>query len=106
MDQFQGSERDIVIVSLVRTDARLTGEFVRDFRRINVAFSRARRLLVVLGAADTFAAAEVRVPGARPGTTETRPAYRRVGELALRLGTCVGMDVWAERQENGRREQE
>jgi Superfamily I DNA and RNA helicases and helicase subunits len=102
VDQFQGSERDIVIVSLVRADARLTGEFVRDFRRINVAFSRARRLLVVLGAADTFAAAEVRVPGARPGTTETRPAYRRVGEMAVRLGTCVGTDVWAARGNEGK----
>lgn len=104
VDQFQGSERDIVIVSLVRTDARLTGEFVRDFRRINVAFSRSRRLLVVLGAADTFAAAEVRVPGARPGTTETRPAYRRVGEMALSLGTCVGTGVWAARREDEREE--
>ena len=104
VDQFQGSERDIVIVSLVRADARLTGEFARDFRRINVAFSRARRLLIVLGSADTFAAAEVRVPGARPGTMETRPAYRRVGEMALRLGTCVGTDVWAERREDEKEE--
>lgn len=84
VDQFQGSERDIVIVSLVRTDARLSGEFVRDFRRINVAFSRARRLLIVLGSEATFGAASVLVPGARRGETESGRVYQKILTLACR----------------------
>ncbi len=64
VDQFQGSERDVIFVSLVRGEGPLTGDFARDFRRINVAFSRARRLLVILGHGPTFAAAQVRVPAA------------------------------------------
>lgn len=84
VDQFQGSERDIVIVSLVRTDARLSGEFVRDFRRINVAFSRARRLLIVLGSEATFGAAGVRVPGAKAGEEEMRNVYQKILTLACR----------------------
>ncbi len=84
VDQFQGSERDIVIVSLVRTDARLSGEFVRDFRRINVAFSRARRLLIVLGSEATFGAASVLVPGAKRGETEAGNVYQKILTLACR----------------------
>ena len=99
VDQFQGSERDIVIVSLVRTDARLTGEFVRDFRRINVAFSRARRLLIVLGSEATFGAAGVRVPGAKTGEEDVRNVYREVLELACRSADDGRDDV-----DEGRRE--
>lgn len=82
VDQFQGSERDIVIVSLVRTEHRLTGEFVRDFRRLNVAFSRARRLLLILGSEPTFGQALVSVPAARDGAAEDRTVYREIHDLA------------------------
>lgn len=85
VDQFQGSERDVVIVSLVRAGGRLTGEFARDFRRINVAFSRARRLLIVLGNRATFGSAEVTVPTPSGGETTIR-AYERIHELIRRHG--------------------
>lgn len=99
VDQFQGSERDVVIVSLVRTDARLTGEFVRDFRRINVAFSRARRLLIVLASEQTFGEAKVEVPGVRAGAVVATTAYRSIYELAARAGACVGPEVFVNREE-------
>ncbi len=99
VDQFQGSERDVVIVSLVRTDARLTGEFVRDFRRINVAFSRARRLLIVLASEQTFGEAKVEVPGVRAGEVAATTAYRSIYELAARAGACVGPEVFVNREE-------
>lgn len=88
VDQFQGSERDIVIVSLVRT-GRLSGEFVRDFRRINVAFSRARKLLIVLASRETFASAEVTVPSASDGPDEVRPVYASLHELARSAGAAL-----------------
>lgn len=55
VDRFQGMERDIVVVSLALCgpDAKLSS-FLRTGERINVAMSRARRLLVIVGSSDTF----------------------------------------------------
>ncbi len=52
VDDFQGDERDVILLSLVRTKS---SSFISDFRRINVAMSRARRLLVIIGNADVLA---------------------------------------------------
>lgn len=89
VDQFQGSERDVIIVSLARTDYPLTGEFVSDFRRINVALSRAKRLLIVLGSGRTFDSGSVRVPSPVARQDESMPAYRKVREMAARNGALV-----------------
>ena len=52
VDSFQGMERNIVIISTVRTDKI---GFAKAIERINVAFSRAKRLLIVVGDKDFFA---------------------------------------------------
>ncbi len=50
VDKFQGSERDVIIYDIVRSsDGKSSIGFLDDFRRINVAFSRARKLLIVVG---------------------------------------------------------
>ena len=52
VDDFQGDERDIIIVSMVRNPAqgkRFDAEFIKKFERINVALSRARKLLIIVG---------------------------------------------------------
>ena len=53
VDDFQGDERDIIILSMVRNPApgkKFDLEFLKKFERINVALSRARKLLIVVGA--------------------------------------------------------
>lgn len=50
VDKFQGAERDIIIYDIVRSSKGQSNiGFLDDYRRINVAFSRVRRLLVVVG---------------------------------------------------------
>jgi serine/threonine-protein kinase len=49
VDAYQGQERDIVIYSVVRSNKQGRIGFLKDFRRLNVALSRARDLVVVVG---------------------------------------------------------
>ena len=54
VDDFQGDERDIIILSMVRNsrNRNIKPEFIRNYQRINVALSRARRLLIITGNRD------------------------------------------------------
>ncbi|OIR57798.1 MAG: DNA replication endonuclease-helicase Dna2 [Amphiamblys sp. WSBS2006] len=55
IDEYQGNETDCIIVSLVRQNSsRNPGKHILDFRRINVAFTRARKKLIVVGARNTI----------------------------------------------------
>jgi hypothetical protein len=49
VDSFQGSEADVVILSLVRNNPRNQLGFLRDRRRLNVALSRAKCHLIIVG---------------------------------------------------------
>src|SRR5207244_6030460 len=52
---FQGREKDAVLISLTRSNAEGTLGFLEDLRRINVALTRARRHLFVVGDSATLA---------------------------------------------------
>ena len=54
IDGFQGQERDVVMVSLVRSNEEGSIGFLHDLRRMNVAITRARMKLVLVGAAKTL----------------------------------------------------
>ncbi|MBW3583053.1 MAG: AAA family ATPase [Euryarchaeota archaeon] len=54
IDAFQGSERDLVVVSLVRGNPHGEVGFVREPRRLNVAVTRARKHLLVVGEGTTL----------------------------------------------------
>jgi hypothetical protein len=86
VDRFQGMERPIVLVSLVRSKQGNMGEFVRQFQRINVGFSRAQELLVVIGAAETFKRASIELPPLEGGPLSSVAVYRNIFDLAVRSG--------------------
>jgi superfamily I DNA and/or RNA helicase len=54
VDGFQGQERDIIIISLVRSNDEGQIGFLRDLRRMNVAITRARMKLIILGDRSTL----------------------------------------------------
>ena len=54
VDGFQGQERDIIIISMVRDNEQGQIGFLRDLRRMNVAITRARMKLIILGDAQTL----------------------------------------------------
>lgn len=54
VDGFQGQERDIILISLVRSNDGGEIGFLRDLRRMNVAITRARMKLIILGNAATM----------------------------------------------------
>ena len=65
VDGFQGREKEAVVISLVRANAKGEIGFLADTRRMNVALTRARRKLIVIGDSATIA---------------THPFYRRLLE--------------------------
>lgn len=67
IDGFQGQERDVIVVSMVRSNDAASIGFLRDLRRMNVAMTRARMKLIIIGDVSTL------VP---------HPFYRRLHVLA------------------------
>lgn len=54
LDSFQGREHDIIIFTFTRSSIDKTVGFLDDARRLNVAFSRARKKLILIGNVDTL----------------------------------------------------
>ncbi len=70
VDGFQGQERDIILISLVRANSEGQIGFLCDLRRMNVAITRARMKLIILGDA---------------GTLTRHPFYRRLFDYVKSL---------------------
>lgn len=85
-DNYQGKEKPIILVSLVRNPPhRLSSKAnTARFERINVAFSRAQELLVIVGAAEVFRNYPVTLPNLdRPGQTTKRVYGQILDEISL-----------------------
>ena len=92
VDRYQGQERQIILVSMVRNPPFKLSQRANtaQFERINVAFSRAQELLVVAGARDVFCKYPVMLPHLdKPGSRKVE-VYRHILDEIQR---CGGM--WA-----------
>ncbi|MBT2583478.1 AAA domain-containing protein [Planococcus sp. ISL-109] len=76
VDRFQGSEMEIILLSMVRNNKNERGDigFAKDYRRLNVALSRAKQLLVMIGSSDMFTK--------RAKKDETKRMYQHVLDVA------------------------
>ena len=54
VDGFQGQERDVILISLVRSNDEGQIGFLKDLRRMNVAMTKARMKLIILGNKETM----------------------------------------------------
>ncbi|KAI9307426.1 AAA domain-containing protein, partial [Cunninghamella echinulata] len=55
IDKYQGRDKDCILISFVRSNNNgTTGELLRDWRRLNVAFTRAKCKLIVFGSLTTL----------------------------------------------------
>ncbi|MES2587732.1 MAG: AAA domain-containing protein [Bacteroidota bacterium] len=55
IDSFQGQENDTILISLVRSNSEANIGFLNDYRRMNVALTRAKEKLIVVGDSSTLA---------------------------------------------------
>ena len=76
VDGFQGQERDIIVVSLVRSNKDGQIGFLRDLRRMNVAMTRARSKLIIIGDSHTLS---------------RHPFYRQLYEYVKQTGSEDGV---------------
>ncbi|KAM3298482.1 hypothetical protein ACQJBY_040105 [Aegilops geniculata] len=79
VDGFQGSEEDVIILSTVRSNSTGSGGFLSNRRRANVALTRARYCLWILGNAATLSSDGTIWGGISPGCRGTS-LYLRLGE--------------------------
>ena len=90
VDRFQGKEKEIVIVSLVRNPqtGKSKSKHITAFERVNVAFSRAQNALIIVGAKNMYEKLDVELPNMDKKGITKRKVYKEILEYLYR-NACV-----------------
>lgn len=108
VDDFQGDERDIIIVSMVRNPkgTRYSTDFIDKFERINVALSRARCMLIVVGSQDFLSKSSINLPdinGRKEFDKNAFPVYREIiRTIQIKGRVLQAADIIGEEQNDER----
>ncbi|KAF9964194.1 DEAD-box type RNA helicase, partial [Mortierella alpina] len=94
VDGFQGQEKDIIIFSCVRASQSGSVGFLADIRRMNVALTRARQSLFILGHADTLRREEIWGDLVTPGVFGPRGASMPRNILQAKSGPDLRNDLY------------
>lgn len=87
VDRFQGKEKSIIITCLVRNNkAGKASQHIVAFERINVAFSRAQDLLIIVGAKHMYENQEVQLPNMDKAGFKTVQVYKNIMDELYRNG--------------------
>lgn len=93
VDRFQGKEKSIIITSLVRNNSKArAGEHVISFERINVAFSRAQNLLIIVGAKHLYERLQVKLPNMDSPGSHTVRIYQNIMDDLNRKASLAGSE--------------
>lgn len=100
VDDFQGDERDIIILSMVRNPRawkkpgrNYNLDFIKAYERINVAITRPRRLLIIVGAKEFLARkACVDLPDENGKLKPNVPVFQNIISVINKEGHVVFMD--------------
>lgn len=94
VDDFQGDERDVIIMSMVRNPKNWrvsVADFIKQYQRINVAITRPRKLLIIVGAAKFLSQLEVDVPSLDGQKIRKMKIFKDIIEVADDYRAFVSM---------------
>jgi superfamily I DNA and/or RNA helicase len=81
VDNYQGKEQDIIILNMVANNkSGRPGEFLQKFNRINVAISRSRTMLIMVGSSSFYNSISINVPKMVDGNDNFINAYYQIYE--------------------------
>ena len=104
VDDFQGDERDIIILSMVRNPkGRHNREFIDQFERINVALSRARCMLIIVGSQNFLSKTSIDLPdinGHKELDRKSFPIYKEIIKTIQMKGRILQAEDIIEEEKN------
>lgn len=93
VDDFQGDERDVIILSMVRNPQkkRFNADFVLQYQRVNVAITRPRKLLIIVGSGKFLSKQLVKVPNGNGGFKK-----QAIFESIISQATSIGSQSFSD----------
>lgn len=94
VDSFQGQERDLIIMTFTRSNARRTVGFLQDWRRLNVGMTRAKSQLIMVGDMHTLTNKNQRRDGTADTAHEFKQAMAMLREFVNQQGQLIDIKDW------------